>query len=180
MEDMSARAGFAGMREGDVLVLIGATKGELGASMYLREVHGREDGAPPVVDLAVEKKNGDLVRGLIRDGFAKVVHDLSDGGLAAAAADLALANDIGVYLEPRRGIDATAWLWGEDQARYLIAVPAAEAEFIYTTADEAGVTAEPVGVVGGCEIAFGDQAVDLDDLRAAWDGWMPGYMNKVA
>jgi len=180
MEDMAARAGFAGMQEGDVLVLIGATKGELGQSMYLREVHGREDGAPPVVDLAVEKRNGDLVRGLIRDGFARVVHDLSDGGLAAAAADLALANDVGVYLEPRRDIDATAWLWGEDQARYLIAVPASEAEFIYTTADEAGVPAEPVGVVGGCEIAFGDEAVDLADLRAAWEGWMPGYMNKVA
>ncbi|MDZ4777034.1 MAG: phosphoribosylformylglycinamidine synthase subunit PurL [Alphaproteobacteria bacterium] len=180
LEDMAQRAGFSGLKEGDVLVLIGATKGELGQSMYLREVYGREDGAPPVVDLAVEKKNGDLVRGLIRDGFATIVHDLSDGGLAAAVADLALVNDIGVYLEPRRDIDATAWLWGEDQARYLIAVPASEAEFIYTTADEAGVIAEPVGVVGGCEIAFGDEALDLADLRAAWEGWMPGYMNKVA
>jgi len=132
------------------------------------------------VDLAVEKKNGDLVRGLIRDGFATIVHDLSDGGLAAAVTDLALVNDIGVYIEPRRDIDATGWLWGEDQARYLIAVPASEAEFIYTTADEAGVAAEPVGIVGGCEIAFGDEAVDLADLRAAWEGWMPGFMNKVA
>jgi len=179
LEDMAQRAGFSGLEEGDVLVLIGATRGELGQSMYLREVHGRQDGAPPVVDLAEEKKNGDLVRGLIRDGFATVVHDLSDGGLAAAVADLALYNDIGVYIEPRRDIDATAWLWGEDQARYLIAVPPGEAEFIYTTADEADVTAEPVGIVGGCEIAFGDEAVDLADLRAGWEGWMPGYMEKV-
>jgi phosphoribosylformylglycinamidine synthase subunit PurL len=108
-----------------------------------------------------------------------VVHDLSDGGLAAAATDLALVNDIGVYLEPRRDIASDAWLWGEDQARYLIAVPADEAEFIYTTADEAGVSAEPVGVVGGCEIAYGEDAVDLDALRAAWEGWMPNYMAKA-
>ena len=68
---------------------------------------------------------------------------------------------------------------GEDQARYLVAVPAGEAEFIYTCADEAGVPAEPVGVVGGCEIAYGDDAIDLADLRAAWEGWMPNYMAKA-
>src|SRR5690606_6511097 len=78
--DYAARADFAGMKSGDALVLIGASKGELGASMYLREVLGREDGAPPPVDLALEKKTGDLIRGLIQSGAARVVHDLSDGG----------------------------------------------------------------------------------------------------
>ncbi len=179
LEDMSARAGFAGMKEGDVLILIGQTTGALGATLYLRELHGREDGAPPRVDLVLEKRHGDLVRGLIRDGFAKVVHDLSDGGLGCAATELALANDIGVYLEPRRGVHPDAWLWSEDQARYLIAVPAGEAEFIYTAADEAGVPAEPVGIVGGCEIAFGGDAVDLSALREAWEGWLPTYMAKA-
>jgi phosphoribosylformylglycinamidine synthase len=180
LEDMTARAGFAGLKEGDVLILVGETKGALGASLYLRELHGREGGAPPRVDLAIEKRNGAFVRGLISDGFARIVHDLSDGGLGCAAAELALANDVGVYLEPRRGVHADVWLWSEDQARYLIAVPAADAEFIYTAADEAGVTAEPVGIAGGCEIAFGGDAVDLAALRAAWEGWLPGYMAKAA
>ena len=107
------------------------------------------------------------------------MHDLSDGGLGCAAAELALANDVGVYLEPKRGVHPDAWLWSETQARYLIAVPAAEAEFIYTAADEAGVVAEPVGVVGGCEIAFGGGAVDLGALREAWEGWLPAYMAKA-
>jgi phosphoribosylformylglycinamidine synthase subunit PurL len=178
LEDLSARAGFSGLREGDVLILVGETRGALGASLYLRELHGLEQGAPPPVDLALEKRTGDLVRGLIRDGFAKIVHDLSDGGLGCAVAELALANDLGVYLEPRRGVHPDIWLWSEDQARYLIAVPAADAEYIYTAADDAGVTVEPVGVAGGCEIAFGDDAVDLSALRAAWEGWLPGYMGS--
>ena len=67
--------------------------------MYLREILGREDGAPPPVDLAVERRNGDFVRGLIQSGQVTVVHDLSDGGLIAAAAEMALASSVGV--EPR-------------------------------------------------------------------------------
>ncbi|MDX2234831.1 MAG: phosphoribosylformylglycinamidine synthase subunit PurL [Hyphomonadaceae bacterium] len=180
LENIAVRAGFAGMKEGDVLILIGETRGALGASLYLRELHGLEHGAPPPVDLAAEKRNGDLVRSLVRDGFARIVHDLSDGGLGCAAAELALANDVGVYLEPRRGVHPDLWLWSEDQARYLIAVTPTDAEFIYTAADEAGVSAEPVGVAGGCEIAFGDSAVDLLDLRTAWEGWLPDYMARSA
>jgi len=180
LNDMSARAGFSGMREGDVLILVGQTTGALGATLYLRELHGREDGAPPRVDLVLERRHGEFVRGLIRDGFARVVHDLSDGGLGCAATELALANDVGVYLEPRRDQHPDAWLWSEDQARYLIAVPAADAEYIYTAADEAGVPVEPVGVAGGCEIAFGRDAVELATLRAAWEGWLPDYMSKTA
>ncbi|MDU0220641.1 AIR synthase-related protein, partial [Escherichia coli] len=70
------------------------------ASLYLRDVLGREEGAPPPVDLALEKKTGDLVRGLIRSGAVQVAHDLSDGGLACAAADMALASNVGVDLAP--------------------------------------------------------------------------------
>ena len=81
------------------LVLIGQTVGELGASLYLREVLGREDGAPPPVDLKLEKKTGDFVRDLIEAGDLTVVHDLSDGGLIGAAADLVLASDVGVTLD---------------------------------------------------------------------------------
>eukprot|EP01035_Chromulina_nebulosa_P007136 gene7136-9620_t len=86
------------MRAGDVLVLVGPTTGELGASMYLREVLGREDGAPPPVDLALERRTGDMIRALILAGDLRTVHDLSDGGLVAAAAEMAMASNVGLAL----------------------------------------------------------------------------------
>jgi len=98
LSDSARRADFSSMKAGDTLVLIGATRGELGQSMYLRELHGREDGAPPPVDLALERRTGDLVRSLIQAGHTICVHDLSDGGLAAAAAEMALASKIGATL----------------------------------------------------------------------------------
>src|SRR5471030_2584560 len=93
------RADFASMQGGDTLLLIGVSHGELGSSLYLRELLGREDGAPPPVDLAAERRNGDFVRGLIRWGAVRTVHDLSDGGLAMAAAEMALASNRGLTLD---------------------------------------------------------------------------------
>src|SRR5204862_1869908 len=119
--DYARRADFSSLTDGDVLVLIGDSHGELGASLYLREVLGREDGAPPPVDLACERRNGDFVRGLIQAGEATQVHDLSDGGLAVAAAEMALASDIGVTLTATSHGHAHPYLFGEDQARYLVA-----------------------------------------------------------
>ena len=86
------------MKDGDVLILIGETQGELGASMYLRECLAREDGAPPPVDLTTERQRGDFVRNLITSEQATVVHDLSDGGLIAAIAEMALASKVGAQL----------------------------------------------------------------------------------
>ena len=175
IDDLSRRADLTGLREGDVLILVGETRGHLGQSLYLREIHGREDGPPPSVDLAAEKRNGAFVRSLIREGLASSVHDLSDGGLAAAACEFALVNGIGIYLAPN-ALPAVEWLYGEDQGRYLIAVRADAADDIYAAAAASGAPAEPVGIVGGCEIAFGDEAIDLADLRAAHEGWLPAFM----
>src|SRR6185312_4866269 len=99
LPDYHRRAGFSGLKPGDRLLLVGETRGEFGASLYLRELFGREDGAPPPVDLALEKTNGDFVRGLIRSGAVRTVHDLSDGGLVCAAAEIALASGVGVNLQ---------------------------------------------------------------------------------
>src|ERR1700761_9133955 len=120
--DYDQRAGFSTLKPGDRLLLIGETRGELGSSLYLRELFGREDGAPPPVDLPLEKKNGDFVRGLIRSGAVRVAHDLSDGGLICAAAEIALASGVGVSLAADSGLPIHAELFGEDEARYLIAV----------------------------------------------------------
>ncbi|MBW8302382.1 MAG: phosphoribosylformylglycinamidine synthase subunit PurL [Brevundimonas sp.] len=171
--------GFSGMNEGDVLVLIGDTVGELGSSIYLREVLGREDGAPPPVDLALERKTGDFVRGQIEAGALTVVHDLSDGGLIGAAADLALASDVGVDLDATSAAHAHILLFGEDQARYLVAVP--DATDLLAAAQAAGVHASVVGRAKGRDFASGGPDGDLfrlplDHLREMHEGWMPNWI----
>ena len=92
-------ATIAFKREGDAIILIGETKGHLGQSIYLREIEGREEGAAPPVDLAAEKRNGDFVRGLIEAGRVDTVHDVSDGGLLVALAEMAMAGDIGADVD---------------------------------------------------------------------------------
>ncbi len=177
--DYAVRAGFSGMKDGDVLVLIGQSHGELGASLYLRDVLGREEGAPPPVDLALEKKTGDLVRGLIRSGAVQVAHDLSDGGLACAAADMALASNVGVDLAPTSQLHAHLFLFGEDQARYLVAV--GDPKAVLDAAQAAGVHASVVGKAGGEDFRSHDLFnIPLAKLREANEGWLPGYMGETA
>ena len=164
------------MAEGDALVLIGETIGQLGASIYLREVLGREDGAPPPVDLALERKVGDFVRGEILEGRLTQVHDLSDGGLLAAAAEMALASDVGVVLEPTSETHAHILLFGEDQARYLAAV--ADPEALIEAARAAGVHASVVGRAGGEDFASKDLfSIPLAELRARHEGWLPDWIS---
>jgi len=168
-------ADFSSMRAGDALVLIGETRGELGASLYLRELLGREDGAPPPVDLVAERRNGDFVRSLIQSGAARAVHDLSDGGLAAAASEMALASGMGLTLTLPEGVLAHAFLFGEDQARYLIAT--SDAAALFKAALAASVPARQIGVAGGEVIAAdGLFSLPLAELRAAHEGWMPAFM----
>ena len=159
-------------------MLIGETKGSLGASIYLREVLGREDGAPPAVDLKLERKTGDFVRGLIEGGELTVVHDLSDGGLVGAAADIALASDVGIDLNAGEAA-AHGFYFGEDQARYLVAVP--NADEIIAKAKAAGLVASVVGKVVGNDFAGGSSAGELfripvAHLREMHESWMPNWI----
>jgi len=179
LADYGARADFGSMKDGDVLVLIGTNTGEMGASLYLREVLGREDGAPPPVDLALERRTGDLVRGLIRAGKLHTVHDLSDGGLVIGAAEMALASGVGVSLDASSAGHAHVLLFGEDQARYLVATQDAEA--ILAAAVEAGLHASVVGRAGGDAFSSGGLfSIPLDRLRAAHEGWMPRFMGALS
>jgi phosphoribosylformylglycinamidine synthase len=180
LPDYDKRAGFGGMQAGDVLLLVGETRGALGASLYLRELHAREDGAPPPVDLALERRTGDFVRGLIRAGAATQVHDLSDGGLLCAAAEMALASDVGLTLTLDSGLEAHAELFGEDQARYLLAVPTDAVAKIAHDAGLAGVVVSRIGAAGGEAVAVEDVlSVALTELRAAHEGWMPAFMSST-
>ena len=169
--------GFSTMAEGDTLVLIGETVGELGASIYLREVLGREDGAPPPVNLALERKTGDFVRDMIETGRLTCVHDLSDGGLIGAVADMALASDCGVELHPTSPDHAHIFLFGEDQARYLVAVP--NPVEILAAAQEAGLHASVVGHAGGKDFASGELfRLPLAHLREMHESWMPNWIES--
>jgi phosphoribosylformylglycinamidine synthase len=177
LPDYARRAGFGGLKAGDALVLIGETHGEMGASLYLREVLGREEGAPPQVDLVLERRAGDLVRRLIRAGQATVVHDLSDGGLVAAAAEIALAANVGLVLNATSHEHAHFYLFGEDQGRYLIATTDPEA--LIAQAQAAQVHASVAGHARGDALASaqGLFSLPLATLREAHEGWMPGYMS---
>jgi len=176
LTEYSLRADFAGMKAGDTLVLLGANAGELGASIYLREVLGREDGAPPPVDLALERKTGDFVRDLIKSRQVTVVHDLSDGGLIVAAADMALASNVGLTLDATSPGNAHPLLFGEDQARYLIAT--ANPDAVLKAAADAGLHASVVGQAGGEAFASkqGLFSIPMATLRTAHEAWLPGYM----
>jgi phosphoribosylformylglycinamidine synthase subunit PurL len=176
--DYARRADFASLKPGQTLLLLGVSRGELGSSLYLREHLGREDGAPPPVDLAAERRNGDFVRALIAAGELSTVHDLSDGGLVVAAAEMALASDVGVNLDATSALHAHAFLFGEDQARYLVATD--RPERLIAQAHEAAVPVAQVGEVGGDAFASGPLfSIPLTRLRDAYEGWMPAYMDAA-
>ena len=126
-------------RPGDTLVLLGATRGHLGQSALIAELFGREEGEAPPVDLAAERAAGELVRRLKAEAAITAAHDLADGGLAVAAAEMALAADAGVRLDADPALAAAAWFFGEDQARYLVAC--ADPAPVLARAAEAGVPA---------------------------------------
>jgi len=173
ISDYAKRADFGGLKAGDVLVQIGATGREFGASMYLREIGGREDGAPPPVDLALERKTGEVVLKLIQDGVLKTVHDLSDGGLAAAVCEMCLASNVGCDLR----LEDTPWvaLFSEDQARYLVALN--DPTPVLQACRAAGVPTAILGEAGGEAIrVVGGLDLPLTELRAAHEGWMPAFM----
>jgi phosphoribosylformylglycinamidine synthase subunit PurL len=166
-------------RDGDVLILIGATGGHLGCSLYLREIEGREAGPPPEVDLAAERRNGEFVREQIRAGHVAACHDPSDGGLLVAVAEMVMAGGRGLSLDPLpAGLLRHAFLFGEDQARYLVETPDPDA--LLAEARGAGVPARVVGTVGGGALTLpGAGAISVDALRATNEAWLPDFMARV-
>jgi phosphoribosylformylglycinamidine synthase len=176
IEDYERAVRIAFPAPGQAIVLIGRTAGWLGASIYLREIHGREDGAPPPVDLATERRCGDFVRKTILDGLATACHDLSDGGLYVALAEMAMASGIGCEIAPPKDIPPLhAWLFGEDQGRYL--VTSADGAKLLAAARSAGVDAALLGRTGGAELTVsGAGPISVADLRRAHEGWLPAFM----
>jgi len=179
LKDASKHATLDFKRDGDVIILIGETKGHLGQSVYLREIEGKEEGGVPPVDLATEKKHGDFVRRLIAAGRVDTVHDLSDGGLLVAVAEMALKGGIGADIGQASLPDAIPFFFGEDQARYVIAAPFAEAEKIVEEARAAYIPVAELGKTGGDAIVVNDKdKVTLAKLHDAHEGWFPRFMRR--
>ena len=178
LDDVTVHATIRFKREEDAILLIGATEGWLGQSIYLRDVCGREDGAPPPVDLAQEKRNGDFVRQLIRSGQVDTAHDCSDGGIALAVAEMAMAGGIGAAITGVvESLPLHAFLFGEDQARYVLAVEADKAPDILYAAKAGGVPAMVLGLTGGDSLILpGGEAISVAKLKAAHESWLPDYM----
>ncbi|WP_019907037.1 phosphoribosylformylglycinamidine synthase subunit PurL [Methylobacterium sp. 77] len=178
LDDVTKHATISLKREGDMLVLVGETEGWLGQSVYLSVISGREDGAPPPVDLVVERRNGDFVRSLIVSGLVDTVHDLSDGGLAVALAEMAIAGDLGATLPEAPGhLPAHAYLFGEDQARYLLSVDPENVPDLLYSANAQGIPVAVVGLTGSRDLTLpGGEIISVADLRAAHEGWLPAYM----
>ncbi|MEI2383915.1 phosphoribosylformylglycinamidine synthase subunit PurL [Breoghania sp. JC706] len=179
LPDVEKRVGAAFANDGDIVAVIGGEGSHLGQSAYLRDVVGKIEGAAPPVDLALEKKNGDFVRALIRDGALTACHDLSSGGLAVALAEMAISGDKGATIE--MGESATpmhARLFGEDQARYLVTFTADAADTLESRARQAGISFVRLGTVGGGDLTVKDiLSISVANLRKAHENWFPRYMD---
>ncbi len=160
------------------LVLLGAPLGHLGQSLWLREIAGREEGAPPPVDLPSERRTGELVRSLIHAGLVDAAHDVSDGGLLVAVAEMALAGDAGAELvaEAPAGMAPHAWWFGEEGARYVLAVT--DPARVLAAAGDAGVPAIVLGhSLPAPHLKLPDGVtISLDALRAAHASFFPALM----
>jgi len=178
LDDIAKMASIGFKQAGDVIFLAGETAGHLGQSIYAREIAGVSYGAPPAVDLAAERRNGDFVRTQIIAGHVTAAHDISDGGLLVALAEMALAGDLGCRLDmPKDACLRHAFLFGEDQARYVLSVAPASAGALIEAAVRACVALTRLGVTGGDGIALdGESVTSIAPLRAAHEGWFPNFM----
>jgi phosphoribosylformylglycinamidine synthase len=198
IEDLDKIATLKGAQAGDVLLLVGETHCHLGASLYARVILGLDGpaaGSAPPVDLMLEKRNAALVREVIRAGLVNAVHDISDGGIACAAAEMALAGGVGLGLVINDCVidvdapQANLGMFGESCAAYLLSVPASKWGDVQAAAEQAGVRLTAVGGLRSNEsvptLTIWDDdtetaevicAIPLSTLRAAHEGWLPNYM----
>ncbi|MBA3880296.1 MAG: phosphoribosylformylglycinamidine synthase subunit PurL [Sphingobium sp.] len=184
IDDWTTAATIAFKGTGDVIVLIGEPRHHLGQSLWLRELHGREDGPPPRVDLDAERRAGDFVRDWIAKGALSAVHDVSDGGLLVAVAEMALAGNIGAMLSAPLPYGLAETYFAEDQGLYVATVRDEQLnDFLHASID-AGVNVERIGrtiakrIIVECPRT--DHVVALDDLRAAHQAFFPTLMGATA
>jgi phosphoribosylformylglycinamidine synthase II len=178
LDDVAKAATIAFKAPGETILLIGGAGTWLGRSAWLETICGREEGAPPPVDLAAERRNGEFVFALIRAGKVTAVHDISDGGLGVALAEMAMAGRLGAEInaEALHGA-AHGFLFGEDQGRYVVTARGPEAAAILAEAKAAGVAAQRIGSTGGDALTLpGEPPILVSDLAGAHESWFPAFM----
>jgi phosphoribosylformylglycinamidine synthase len=187
LKDWTKSVGIAFRERGDIILLVGARKGHLGQSLWLREVHGldgRNAGPPPPVDLASERKTGDYVREAIELGWITACHDVSDGGVAVAIAEMALAGNCGALIDGPTPFGLAGSYFAEDQGLYVVTVQDTALLGFLAGAQASGIEAEPIGRTVGSRIIFecesGDHCVTIDALRTAHEGFFPTLMGADA
>ncbi|MDP2733347.1 MAG: phosphoribosylformylglycinamidine synthase subunit PurL, partial [Hoeflea sp.] len=180
--DWAHMARIGGARQGDAVILIGGDGSHLGQSAWMRDCLGRAEGAPPSVDLMAERRHGVFVRSAIRNDLVTSCHDISSGGLAATLAEMAMASDLGMEIDLSGSSGpAHALLFGEDQARYVITVPAELASYVMASAEGAGVPFRRLGVASGESLQVsGVLSVPVSALRATHESWFPAFMDSPA
>jgi len=189
LEDWEKSATIAFKAEGEEIFIVGAERTmHLGQSLWLREIHGQNEGPPPAADLEREARVGNFIRQLIADGAVSAVHDVSDGGVLVAVAEMALAGKITATVNIDTGASVTATLFGEDQGCYVVTSTIEQHEFIARAA-EAGVLINRLGMTLAAEedirqlMILGDEDqwyIHIDDLRAAHEGFFPALMGVTA
>lgn len=183
LKDWQKNCTIAFKGTGDVIIAVGERGGHLGQSIWLREICGREEGPPPPVDLMMERRTGAFIRSAICGGAITACHDVADGGLAVAIAEMALASNIGAILDQPQPFGVAGSWFGEDQGLYVVTVKdEALADFL-VAADKAGLAADPIGRTIANRIIFemeeGDFCVSLADLRTAHEGFFPALMGAA-
>ncbi|MGE0524329.1 MAG: phosphoribosylformylglycinamidine synthase subunit PurL [Variibacter sp.] len=182
LDDVADATGIAFRAEDEAILLFGETQGWLGQSLYLRELCNREEGAPPPVDLEAERRTGEFVRRLIGERAATAVHDVSDGGLLVALAEMAIASGIGAKLY---GAPVTtpphAFWFGEDQGRYIVTTLNDAAEAVVAKARAANIPVRRLGQTAGDALMLvGERAMLVTTLRERFESWFPAYMAGAA
>jgi phosphoribosylformylglycinamidine synthase len=186
LEDWEKSATIAFKGDGHAIWLMGGDTCHLGQSLWLDVCAGERSGQPPRIDLDRERATAELVRGLIRDGIANAAHDVSDGGVLVALAEMALAGGFGADIQPTdwHG-NFAAQFFGEDQGRYIVCVPDNGDQTVPERARSAGVPCRYLGITGEGDLFVGDgkgahnlARVSLADLRAAHEGFFPKLMGS--
>jgi phosphoribosylformylglycinamidine synthase len=193
-QDWTKAVGIGFTASDEKIVLIGSLGTHLGQSVWLQQVGGEEAGPPPPVDLTQERNAGELIRDLIDAGLVSAVHDVSDGGLAVAVAEMALAGNIGAELNDMQDADLCARWFGEDQGRYVVTTSDHAALMAFT---KGRMQAELIGITGCADVSGNatlrfsltapgmhaielGSSIDLADLRSAHEGFLPTLMGADA
>jgi phosphoribosylformylglycinamidine synthase len=181
LEDVSRLVRMPFRREGDLVAILGATRDELGASEFLRAIHGRDDGPCPEVDLEAERRLVELLVRLAEERRLASAHDVSDGGLAVALAECAMSAGNGAQVELEASLRPASLLFGETTGRAVITFSVEEESAVRQSAEAARVPFRVIGRVGGerLRIEVGGRALVDEPQAALREVWTTAFARAI-